>query len=235
MFTLIALGTGISYLFSVATLFGNLRLSLYFEPAAVITTLVLLGQVLELRARARTSGAIKALLGLAPKTGRRLRGGVEQEVALEDIQIGDLLRVRPGERVPVDGIVTKGTSSVDESMITGESIPVEKAVDNHVIGGTVNGTGAFIMRADRVGRDTVLSQIVRLVAEAQRSRAPIQRLADVVASYFVPAVLLISRSDFRRMVGLGACSHLQSRTCERRRGSDYCLSLCIRDWPRQCL
>lgn len=190
MFTLIALGIGISYVFSVISLLGGLRLGLYFEPAAVITTLVLLGQVLELRARAQTSGALKALLNLAPKTARRIIGNSEQEVPLESIQTSDLLRVRPGEKVPVDGLVVEGKSSVDESMISGESIPVEKSIESRVIGGTVNGTGSFVMRAERVGRDTLLSQIVRLVGEAQRSRAPIQRLADTVAGYFVPAVVL---------------------------------------------
>ncbi len=196
MFTLIALGTGISYVFSLVTLLGKLPLGLYFEPAAVITTLVLLGQVLELRARAQTSGAIKALLNLAPKTARRIVGNSEHEVPLEDVRIGDLLRVRPGEKVPVDGILVEGSSSLDESMISGESLPVEKIKDTRVIGGTVNGTGSFVMRADRVGRDTLLSQIVRLVSEAQRSRAPIQRLADMVAAYFVPAVVLASMLTF---------------------------------------
>ncbi len=196
MFTLIALGTGISYLFSVAAIFGNFGVGLYFEPAAVITTLVLLGQVLELRARAQTSGAIKQLLNLAPQTARRIHGIHEQEVPLEQIHVGDLLRVRPGEKIPVDGIVAEGASSVDESMISGESMPVEKTVEDRVIGGTLNQTGSFIMRADRIGSDTLLSQIVRLVAQAQRSRAPIQRLADVVAGYFVPAVVLASVLTF---------------------------------------
>ncbi len=202
MFTLIALGTGASYLFSLVALFfpgvipASFRLHgaqvpLYFEPAAVITTLVLLGQVLELRARSQTSGALKALLGLAPKTARRIENdGSEHDVALGEVQTGETLRVRPGEKVPVDGTVLDSASSVDESMITGEPIPVEKASGAKLTGGTVNGTGSLTMRADRVGRDTLLSQIVRLVSEAQRSRAPIQRLADVVASYFVPAVVL---------------------------------------------
>lgn len=196
MFTLIGLGVGISYLFSVVTLITGLNAGLYFEPAAVITALVLLGQVLELRARAQTSGAIKALLNLTPKTARRILGNTEHEVAIDDIRVGDLLRVRPGEKVPVDGLVIEGNSSVDESMISGESIPVEKTVNARVIGGTMNGTGSFVMRADRVGHDTVLSQIVRLVSEAQRSRAPIQRLADTVAGYFVPAVLIASVLTF---------------------------------------
>ena len=159
----------------------------------MITVLVLLGQVLELRARSQTSGAIKALLGLAPRTARRLRAdGSEEDVPLEQVQPGDRLRVRPGEKVPVDGVVLEGASAVDESMMTGESIPVEKGPGSRVIGGTVNGTGSFVMRAERVGRDTLLAQIVQMVSEAQRSRAPIQRLADVVASYFVPAVVAVA-------------------------------------------
>jgi Cu+-exporting ATPase len=208
MFTLIALGTGAAYLFSVvAVLFpgaipGSFRshmgeVPLYFEPAAVITALVLLGQVLELRARSQTSSALKSLLGLAPKTARLVDdSGNEHDVPIEQIEIGNLLRVRPGEKVPVDGVVVEGNSSVDESMITGESIPVEKASGARVTGGTVNGTGSFIMRAERVGSDTLLSQIVRLVSEAQRTRAPIQRLADVVASYFVPAVVVTAVLTF---------------------------------------
>ena len=164
---------------------------MYFEPAAVIVALVLLGQVLELRARSQTSGAIRALLGLAPKTAKRLddKGG-EADVPLDQVQVGDRLRVRPGEKVPVDGIVLEGHSSVDESMISGEPIPVEKDKDAKVTAGTVNGTGGFVMRAERVGADTLLAQIVKMVSEAQRSRAPIQRLADRVASYFVPAVIV---------------------------------------------
>jgi Cu+-exporting ATPase len=169
----------------------------YFEAAAVITVLVLLGQVLELKARSQTSGAIKALLGLTPKTARRISPcGMERDVDLSLIQVGDLLRVRPGEKVPVDGVVTEGGSAVDESMVSGEAIPVEKAVDARVTGGTINGTGSFVMRAERVGADTLLAQIVKMVSEAQRTRAPIQRLADVVASYFVPAVLLAAVVTF---------------------------------------
>ena len=165
--------------------------AVYFEAAAVITTLVLLGQVLELRARSATSGAIRALLGLTPKTARRLRDdGTEEDVPLADVHPGDRLRVRPGERVPVDGVVLEGRSAVDESMVTGEPIPVEKEAGSRVTGGTVNGTGSVVMRAERVGADTLLAQIVRMVAEAQRTRAPIQRLADLVASYFVPAVVV---------------------------------------------
>ena len=207
MFTLIALGTGASYLFSViALIFPRLipasfqthsATPLYFEPAAVITTLVLLGQVLELRARSQTNSALRSLLQLAPKTARVVtQGGEERDRPIEQIQPGELLRVRPGEKVPVDGTVIDGASSVDESMITGESIPIVKANGARVTGGTVNGTGSFVMRAERVGRDTVLSQIVRLVGEAQRTRAPIQRLADVVASYFVPAVVLAACVTF---------------------------------------
>jgi Cu+-exporting ATPase len=208
MFTLIALGTGVSYLFSlVAVLFPSAipaafrdrmgELPLYFEPAAVITSLVLLGQVLELRARSKTGSAIKALLGLSPKTARLVdNAGRELDIPIEHIQVGNRLRVRPGEKVPVDGVVVEGTSSVDESMLTGESIPIEKSPGEPVTGATVNGTGSFVMRAERVGADTVLSQIVRYVSEAQRTRAPIQRLADVVASYFVPAVVLVAIVTF---------------------------------------
>lgn len=208
MFTLIAMGTGVSYLFSVvAVLMPNLiphalrghdhGPPLYFEAAAVIVTLVLLGQVLELRARARTSNAIRSLLSLAPKTARRVQeDGSEVDVPLERVAVGDTLRVRPGERVPVDGVVLEGRSSIDESMITGEPIPVEKHAGDSVTGGTVNGVGAFTMRADRVGSDTLLAHIVRMVSEAQRSRAPIQRLADTVSGYFVPAVAVIAAITF---------------------------------------
>jgi Cu+-exporting ATPase len=202
MFTLISLGTGSAYLYSVfATVVSQIfpasfrggggQIDVYFEPAAVIVALVLLGQVLELRARSQTSGAIRALLGLAPKTAKRLDGkGGEADVPLDQVQVGDRLRVRPGEKVPVDGIVAEGHSSVDESMISGEPIPVEKDKGAKVTAGTVNGTGGFVMRAERVGADTLLSQIVKMVSEAQRSRAPIQRLADRVSSYFVPAVIV---------------------------------------------
>ena len=172
-------------------------MAVYFEAAAVIIALVLLGQVLELRARSRTGAAIKALLGLAPKTARLVRGdGTEIDIPLEEVDPGDRLRVRPGEKIPVDGVVLEGTSSVDESIVTGEPIPVEKAEGSRVTGGTVNGTGGFEMRAERVGSDTLLAQIVRMVSEAQRSRAPIQRLADVVASYFVPAVFSVAVITF---------------------------------------
>jgi P-type Cu+ transporter len=208
MFTLIAIGTGAAYLYSVvATLLPGLfpstfrdhsgNVPVYFEAAAVITTLVLLGQVLELRARSQTSSAIKALLGLAPKTARRLRAdGGEEDVALDAVQVGDTLRVRPGEKVPVDGVVVEGRSAVDESMVTGEPIPVEKGPGAKVVGGTVNGTGSLVMRAERVGSETMLAQIVRMVGEAQRTRAPIQRLADLVSGYFVPAVLAVAVLTF---------------------------------------
>ena len=204
MFTLIAAGTGVAYAYSVvATLIPGAfpdsfrmhggQVAVYFEAAAVITVLVLLGQVLELRARSQTSSAIRALLRLAPNTARRVRDdGTDEDVALDSVRPGDRLRVRPGERVPVDGVVIEGSSAVDESMVTGESIPVEKSVGDRVTGGTVNATGGFVMRAERVGADTLLAQIVRMVSEAQRSRAPIQRLADVVASYFVPGVVLVA-------------------------------------------
>jgi Cu+-exporting ATPase len=208
MFTLIAIGVGTAYVFSLAaTLFPHAfpesfrghagEVGVYFDAAAVITTLVLLGQVLELRARSKTSRAIKALLGLAPKTARLVRDdGTEIDIPLEQVKPGDRLRVRPGEKVPVDGIVVEGATSVDESMITGEPIPVEKTENSRVTGGTVNGTGGFVMRAERVGSDTLLAQIVRMVAEAQRSRAPIQKLADVVAGYFVPAVVVTAVVTF---------------------------------------
>jgi len=208
MFTLIAMGVGVAWLYSiVATLVPHIfpaafrnadgAVAVYFEAAAVITVLVLLGQVLELRARETTSGAIKALLGMSPTTARRLSDdGAEEEVELDRVEAGDRLRVRPGDRVPVDGMVTEGGSSVDESMVTGESMPVRKQPDDKVIGGTINGQGSFIMRAEKVGRDTMLAQIVRMVSEAQRSRAPIQRLADVVSSWFVPAVILTALLAF---------------------------------------
>ncbi|UCG51961.1 MAG: HAD-IC family P-type ATPase, partial [Candidatus Latescibacterota bacterium] len=208
MFTLIAIGVGTAYVYSlIATLFPRIfpssfrtpsgDVAVYFEAAAVITALVLLGQVLELKARSQTGAAIRALLGLAPKTARRIsENGKETDVPLENVHPGDRLRVRPGEKIPVDGVVVEGSSSVDESMVTGEPIPVEKQTGDTVIGATVNGSGTIVMRAKRVGADTLLSQIVQMVAEAQRSRAPIQRLADVVASYFVPAVVLISFATF---------------------------------------
>ncbi len=208
MFTLIAIGVGAAYGYSVlATVFPGLfpdsfrghggAIGVYFDAAAVITTLVLLGQVLELRARSRTGSAIRALLGLAPKTARLVRDdGGEEDVPLERVRPGDRLRVRPGEKIPVDGVVLEGSASVDESMLTGEPIPVEKTAGSKVTGGTVNVAGSFVMRAERVGADTLLAQIVRLVSEAQRSRAPIQKLADAVAGYFVPAVVLIALAAF---------------------------------------
>jgi Cu+-exporting ATPase len=208
MFTLIALGTGTAYLYSLVATFApdlfpaGFRMSggtvaVYYEAAAVITVLVLLGQVLELRARDQTGGAIRALLNLAPKTARRLReGGEDEEIALDNVQVGDRLRVRPGDGVPVDGTVLEGKSAVDESMVTGESMPSPKGPGDKIIGGTVNGTGSLIMHADMVGAAGMLSRIVAMVAEAQRSRAPIQKLADTVAGYFVPAVLGISIAAF---------------------------------------
>jgi Cu+-exporting ATPase len=215
MFTLIALGTGAAYGYSVvATLFPGVfpesfrghggEVPVYFEAAAVITTLVLLGQVLELRARSQTGSAIRALLGHAPKVARRLRDdGGEEDIPLDRVAVGDRLRVRPGEKIPVDGVVVEGTSAVDESMITGEPIPVEKGPGGKVIGGTVNGTGGFVMRAERVGSGTMLAQIVRMVAEAQRSRAPIQRLADLVAAYFVPIVIAVAALAFLAWAAFG--------------------------------
>jgi Cu+-exporting ATPase len=214
MFTLIGIGTGTAYSHStMATFFPEIfpesfrthgEVGLYFESAAVIVTLVLFGQVLELRARSQTGAAIRALLGLAPKTARRIRpDGADEDIPLDHVHMGDWLRVRPGEKVPVDGIVTEGNSFVDESMITGEPIPVEKKRGDRVIGGTVNGTGSFVMQAERVGSETMLAQIVRMVAQAQRSRAPIQRLADKVAAYFVPAVLLVAAVTFIAWAALG--------------------------------
>jgi Cu+-exporting ATPase len=207
MFTLIALGVGAAYAFSVVATLApgvfpasfrmNGAVAVYFEPAAVIVVLVLLGQVLELRARGRTSAAIRNLLGLAPKTARRVEpDGAERDIPLEEVRVGDRLRVRPGERVPVDGVLGEGASSVDESMVTGEPIPVEKGPGDPVTGGTVNRTGTFVMEAQRVGGDTLLAQIVRMVSEAQRSRAPIQRVADQVSAWFVPIVVLVAAVTF---------------------------------------
>ncbi len=208
MFTLIAIGTGVAWLYSVVgTVWPGLfpasmrghdgSVAIYFEAAAVITVLVLLGQVLELRAREQTSGAIRALLDLSPKMARRIRAdGSDEDVSLEEVQAGDRLRVRPGERVPVDGEIVEGRSALDESMVTGESMPVTKTAGEKVIGGTMNQSGAFVMRADKVGRDTVLARIVQMVAEAQRSRAPIQRLADQVSAWFVPAVIAVALLAF---------------------------------------
>jgi Cu+-exporting ATPase len=215
MFTLIAIGSGAAYLYSVVAVVapGVFPASfrgisggpgLYFEAAAVIVVLVLVGQVLELRARSQTGGAIRSLLGLAPKTARRIAAdGTESDVALEEIRVGDLIRVRPGEKIATDGAVVTGYSAVDESMVTGESIPVEKTTGDAVVGGTMNGTGGLVVRAERVGADTLLSQIVRMVSEAQRTRAPIQRLADKVASWFVPAVIVVSAIAFVVWVAFG--------------------------------
>lgn len=207
MFTLIGLGVAVAYVYSLfAALFPDIfpqsfrsegsMVGTYFEASAVIVTLVLLGQVLELKARSKTGAAIRALLGMAPKTARRIKNGTEEDVPLEDIITGDLLRVRPGEKIPVDGVVIDGSSSVDESMVTGEPIPVEKKSGEKVIGATVNGTGTLIMRAERVGTETLLAQIVKMVAEAQRSRAPIQKLADVAAGYFVQIVVAVAVITF---------------------------------------
>jgi Cu+-exporting ATPase len=208
MFTLIAMGTGVAYAYSVvATVAPDIfpaafrghagAVAVYFEAAAVITVLVLLGQVLELRAREQTSGAIRALLDLAPKSARRVKDdGSEEDISLDQVAVGDRLRVRPGEKVPVDGVLIEGRSSLDESMVTGESMPVTKETDAKVIAGTLNQSGSFVMRAEKVGRDTLLSQIVQMVAQAQRSRAPIQRLADQVSGWFVPLVILIAGFAF---------------------------------------
>ncbi len=215
MFTLIAMGTGVAWLYSVAAILWpglfppgfrgpDSAVAVYFEAAAVITVLVLLGQVLELRARAQTSGAIRALLDLAPKVARRIRpDGTDEDVSLDVIAVGDRLRVRPGEKVPVDGGVIEGRSPVDESMVTGESMPVTKEVGAKVIAGTLNMTGSFVMRAEKVGRDTMLAQIVQMVAAAQRSRAPIQRLADQVSGWFVPAVLVVAIIAFAAWAWFG--------------------------------
>ncbi|HEV2970931.1 MAG TPA: HAD-IC family P-type ATPase, partial [Pirellulales bacterium] len=215
MFTLIAIGVGVAFVYSVAALLApwafpsaiRMKSGLvpgYFEAAAVIVTLVLLGQVLELRARSQTSAAIKSLLSLAPKTARLVRDdGTESDVPLESVQRGNRLRVRPGEKVPVDGTVLEGSSAVDESMVTGESIPIEKHAGDRVIGGTVNGTGGFAMQAEKVGSETLLAQIVEMVSAAQRSRAPIQHLADTVAAYFVPAVVLVAVVTFIAWGALG--------------------------------
>ncbi|RUO98580.1 heavy metal translocating P-type ATPase [Hyphomicrobium sp.] len=215
MFTLIAMGTGVAWIYSVvATLSPQLfpitmrgmdgAVAVYFEAAAVITVLVLLGQVLELKAREETSGAIRALLDLSPKMARRLRDdGTDEDVGLDQVRVSDKLRVRPGERVPVDGLIVEGRSSIDESMVTGESMPVTKNIGEKVIGATMNQSGAFVMRADKVGRDTMLAQIVQMVAQAQRSRAPIQRLADQVSAWFVPAVIAVAALAFIAWAILG--------------------------------
>ncbi len=245
MFTLIAVGTGAAYCFSVvATIWPGIfpdsmrthggTVGVYFESAAVIVTLVLLGQVLELRARGQTSSAIRALLGLAPKTARRIADdGGEHDVPLEQVQVGNRLRVRPGEKVPVDGVVLEGSTSIDESMITGESIPVEKQTGDRVTGGTINGTGSLVIEAQRVGSDTLLAQIVRMVSEAQRSRAPIQRLADVVAAWFVPAVIVVAVITFIVWLTIGP----EPRLAYALVNSVAVLIIacpCAWDWPRRC-
>src|SRR5947207_6339240 len=206
MFTLIAVGVGAAYFYSVIAVTApgifpssfrrHGEVDLYFEAAAVITTLILLGQLIEAKARSRTGHAIKALLGLAAKTAHRVRDGQEEEIAVDEIQKGDVLRVRPGEKVPIDGVMIDGKSNVDESMITGEPMPVNKRAGEKVIGATVNQTGSFLMRAERIGSETVLAQIVQMVADAQRSRAPIQKLVDTVAGYFVPGVIGVAIITF---------------------------------------
>ena len=237
MFTLISLGVGVAWSYSVIGTFlpdifpAMLRredgtLPIYFEAAATITVLVLLGQVLELKARSRTNTAIKLLLGLAPKTARIVRSdGKEEDIPLEQVQAGDVLRVRPGEKIPVDGQVVEGSSSIDESMVTGEPIPVEKQQGERLIGATLNGTGGLLMRAEKVGVDTLLAQIIHMVSEAQRSRAPIQRLADTVSGYFVPIVMLVALLAFGIWMFWGARTEV--RPCHRGSGIgvDYCLSL----------
>jgi P-type Cu+ transporter len=238
MFTLIALGVGVAYVYSVVAaaapgIFPPSMVSehgtvgVYFEAAAVIVTLVLLGQVLELKARSRTSQAIRALLGLAPKTARRIDSeGNEEDVPLENVQIGDRLRVRPGEKIPVDGEVVEGRSNVDESMITGEPVKVEKSSGEKVIGATVNDSGTLVIEAKQVGNDTVLSQIVQMVAEAQRSRAPIQNLADLVAKYFVPAVVASAVIHVCRVADGRSRAAPGLRHDQRRGRADYRLPLC---------
>ena len=237
MFSLIALGTGTAYIYSLVATFmpdlfpANFRemgtVPVYFESAAVITVLVLLGQVLELRARAQTGGAIRALLKLTPRTARRIKvGSLDEDVAIEILKVGDKLRIHPGERVPVDGEVLEGRSAVDESMVTGESLPNAKDVGSKLIGGTLNGTGSLVMRADKVGEGTMLSRIVAMVSEAQRSRAPIQRLADTIAGYFVPAVLAVAMLAFAVCLGnLGTATGLFLCIDSRRLRRDYRLPL----------
>src|SRR5436190_18742144 len=206
MFTLIAVGVGAAYFYSAVAVIApgifpqsfrsNGEVGLYFEAAAAITTLVLFGQLIEAKARSRTGQAIKTLLGLAAKTAHRVRDGREQEISVDEIQKGDFLRVRPGEKVPIDGVIVEGKSNIDESMITGEPMPVGKGPDDKVIGATLNQTGSFLMRAERIGSETLLAQIVQMVAEAQRTRAPIQKLADTVSGYFVPAVIGVAIATF---------------------------------------
>jgi Cu+-exporting ATPase len=237
MFILIAMGTGVAWVYSIVAAAApgifpaafraeDGTVAVYFEAAAVITVLVLLGQVLELRAREQTSGAIKALLDLAPKTARRIRDdGVEEDVPVEHVALGDRLRVRPGETVPVDGVVEGGRSSLDEAMVTGESMPVTRTVGDHVIGGTLNQTGALVIRAEKVGRDTMLSRIVQMVADAQRSRAPIQRMADQASGWFVPLVIVIAVLAFAAWGILGAGTALRLWVGLGRFRADHRLSL----------
>ena len=233
MFTLIGMGTGVAYGYSVVATLApqifpqSLRgmggyPDVYFEAAAAITTLVLLGQVMELRARSRTSAAIRALLDLSPQTARLLNAdGSEKDIPLEQVKPGDRLRVRPGEKIPVDGVLLEGRSAVDESMITGESMPVEKSPESKVIGATINGTGSFVMRAERVGSETLLARIVQLVGQAQRSRAPIQRLADRVAKWFVPIVVAVAVHHFLRVVAVRSATAPRARPGQRRRRADH--------------
>ncbi len=235
MFTLIAIGVGAAYFFSATVMLlpgifppsfeAHGKVGVYFEAAAVITVLVLLGQVLEGRARSRTGNAIRALLDLAPNTARLVRDGEERDVPLDQIEKGDRLRVRPGEKVPVDGRVLEGRTSIDESMITGEPMPVTKSADDRVTGGTVNQTGSLVIEAERVGSDTVLSQIVEMVARAQRSRAPIQGLADKVAAWFVPAVIGISVDHIFHLVVRWTRAALRPRYCQCSGSADYRLSV----------
>ena len=237
MFTLIGLGTGVAFGYSVVATLAprifpeSLRgmggyPDVYFEAAAAITTLVLLGQVMELRARSRTSAAIRALLDLSPKSARLVTAeGTEKDIPLEQVKPGDRLRVRPGEKVPVDGVLLEGSSAIDESMITGESIPVEKSAGSPVIGATINSTGSFVMRAERVGPETLLARIVQMVGQAQRSRAPIQRLADRVAGWFVPAVVAIAAVTFAAWFFFGPAAAPRARVGKRGCGPDHCLSV----------
>ncbi len=241
MFTLIGIGVSVSYIYSIVTvLFPFLfppsfrgmdgEVGTYFEAAAVITTLVLFGQVLELRARGRAGAAIRALLGLAPSTARLINAdGTESDIPLADVKHGDKLRIRPGEKIPVDGSVLEGATSVDESMVTGEPLPVSKGPGDKVIGATVNGTGSVIMTAEQVGSETLLARIVQMVAEAQRSRAPIQRLVDIVAAYFVQAVLAVCRDHFSHLGPLRARAADGLRDHQCRRGAHY--SLPVRPGP----
>ncbi len=235
MFTLIAVGVGAAYVFSAIAVIApgifpesfrrHGEVDLYFEAAAVITTLVLLGQLIEAKARSRTGQAIKALLGLAAKTAHRVRNGQEEEIQVNVIQKGDLLRVRPGEKVPIDGVIVEGQSNIDESMITGEPMPVSKGAGDKVVGATVNQTGSFSMRTERIGSETLLAQIVQMVADAQRSRAPIQKLADTVSGYFVPGVISIALTTFVAwsMCWAEACHGLCTRECCF--GFDYCMPM----------